>query len=208
MPEPIAVWEGSHVAVRCSMSQSLERRPPWWDREFDVDGRPIRLDVRVSATRVWGNVCEVVEKLRGDSTEAQELLEKAVAAVSVYLNKKNAGPQDSGGLLVLSVHRGASRRARRERLVQTIGGASELSEMLRAPDWVEAADRRLFLEKLVSALRPQNRSILQLRIKGLEWEEIGRFLNVGASAARQRFWKDVRRAHLALLQSHWSSGDK
>jgi DNA-directed RNA polymerase specialized sigma24 family protein len=189
------------------MSQSLESRPPWWDREFDLSGRTIRPDVRTAAIKVWGNVCEVVEKIRGDCAEAQELLEKAVAAVSIYLNKNNVGLHDPGGLLVVAVHRAASRLSRRERVVQAVGGASELSEMLRAPDWIEAADRRLFLQQLVSKLLPENRIILRLRIKGLEWEEIGKFLNVDASKARNRFWQDVRRAHLGLLHRDKDSGE-
>jgi DNA-directed RNA polymerase specialized sigma24 family protein len=190
------------------MSQSLESRPPWWDREFDLSGRTIRPDVRTAAIKVWGNVCEVVEKIRGDCAEAQELLEKAVATVSIYLNKNNVGLHDPGGLLVVAVHRAASRLSRRERVVQTIGGTSELSEILRAPDWLEAADRRLFLQKLVSELKPENRGILQLRIRGLEWQEIGRFLQVDSTMARRHFWKDVRRAHLRLLHSARGGGKK
>lgn len=190
------------------MSQSIGERPPWWDREFDLAGRAIRPDVRAAAIRIWKNACEVVEKIRGDSTEAQELLEEAVAAVSIYLNKKNAGPSDSGGLLVVAVHRAASRRSRRERVVRAVGGASELSEMLRAPDWVEAADRRLFLEKLVFRLLPVNRVILRLRLKGFGWEEIGKFLRVDASIARNRFWQDLRMAHLGLLYRDRDSGER
>jgi hypothetical protein len=190
------------------MSQSLESRPPWWDREFDLSGRPIRPDVRTAAIKVWGNVCEVVEKIRGDYAEAQELLEKAVAAISIYLNKNNVGLHDPGGLLVVAVHRAASRLSRREGVVQAAGGTSELSEMLSAPDWVEAADRRLFLQKLVSELQPENRGILRLRIRGLEWQEIGRLLQVDSTLARKRFWKDVRRAHLRLLHGAEGSGEK
>jgi DNA-directed RNA polymerase specialized sigma24 family protein len=149
----------------------------------------------------------VVAKIRGDSAEAQELLEEAVAAVSVYLNKKDVGPGDACGLLVKAVDRAASRRSRRERVVQAVGGASELSELVRAPDWIEAADRRLFLQKLVSKLLPENRIILRLRIKDLGWEEIGEFLNVDASKARNRFWQDVRRAHLGLLHRDKDSGE-
>ena len=190
------------------MSQSLESRPPWWDREFDLAGRPIRPDVRTAAVKVWRTVCDVVEKIRGDCAEAQELLEKAVATVSIYLNKKNVGLHDPGGLLVVAVHRAASRLSRRERVVQTVGGTSELSEILRAPDWLEAADRRLFLHKLVSELQPENRGILQLRIRGLEWQEIGRFLQVDSTLVRNRFWKDVRRAHLKLLHSARGGSEK
>jgi DNA-directed RNA polymerase specialized sigma24 family protein len=190
------------------MSQPLESRSLWWDRELDEAGRPIRLDVRAAAIEVWGKVCEIVEKRRGNCAEAQELLERAVAEVSVYLNKRNAGPQDPSGLLVVAVYRAASRLAHRERLDQTVDDPNAPSEMLRAPDWLEAADRRLFLQKLVSLLLPENRVILQLRIRGLEWEEIASLLQVDSAFVRNRFWKDVRRAHLDLLTAPMPGGKK
>ncbi len=71
------------------MSQSIEKCPPWWNRwwvrEIIKVGRVIRPDVRSAAINVWDNVCDVVAKIRGDTTEAPEILDNAVAVVSVYL---------------------------------------------------------------------------------------------------------------------------
>lgn len=184
--------------------------PPWWDREFDERGIAIRTDVREAAHRVWPNVRVEVERVLGDFTDAPELLENAIAAVSKYLNHHNAEPQDPGALLILAVHRLAHRVARRRRRIQAIGGSSELAERLRAPDWIAQADRRIFLKQLVSCLSPENRGILYLRMDDFSWEEIARIRGIAASTLRSDFWCDVRRAHLKLLRkpasSEWQRG--
>ena len=179
---------------------SSPERPPWWDREVDEFGSTIRADVRESARRIWGRVCVSVRSALGDSSEAQELLEKAVASVSRYLDRNDVAPHDPSGLLIVSVYRLARRLARRRGRVQAVGGTSELAEILKAPDWSEAADRRIFLEQLVRGLKERNRAILRLRIAGYEWSEIAEMLKVDLSAARKAFWKDVRRAYLHLLR--------
>jgi RNA polymerase sigma factor (sigma-70 family) len=178
---------------------SSPERPPWWDRDVDESGSAIRIDVREAARRIWGRVCADVRSVLGDSTEAQELLEKAVASVSRYLDRNNVPAHDPSGLLIVSVHRSARRLARQRQRVQSVGGTSELAEILKAPDWSEVADRRIFLEQLVRALKERNRAILRLRIAGYEWSEIATMLKVDLSAVRKAFWKDVRRAHLHLL---------
>jgi DNA-directed RNA polymerase specialized sigma24 family protein len=200
--------EGSHVALQTSMPQSTERHPQWWDREVDDAGRPIRPDVRSAAIRVWKNICDVVARIRGNSAEAPELLDKAVGTVSAYLNKKHCELGDPGGLLVVAVHRAATRLSRRESVVPVVGGTSELAEMLRAPDWTEVADRRLILQRLAATLLPLSQAILRLRLKDMTWTEIGKLLGMDASIARSRFWQDVRRAHLELFTPPKSSGKK
>ncbi len=187
------------------MSPFLQKCPPWWDRELDDAGRVIRADVRSAAIKVWQNVCDVVEKVRGDTSEACELLDKAVTTISFYLDKKGVGETDPGGLLVVAVHRAEKRRSRRERVIQAAGGTSELSEMLKAPDWVEFVERQLFLERLSSALSPATQAMLRLRMKGLTWTEIGKFLGKSPAAVRSQFWQDVRKAHLAILAPSKSS---
>jgi DNA-directed RNA polymerase specialized sigma24 family protein len=174
--------------------------PPWWDREFDERGRPIRTDVREAAHRVWSYIRAEVERILGDSTDPPELLESAVASVSKYLNHRKAEPQDPSGLLILAVHRLAHRVARQRGRIQAIGGSSELSERLRAPDWIVQADRRIFLKQLVSCLSPENQGILYLRMDDFSWEEISRIRGIAALTLRSDFWRDVRRAHLKLLR--------
>jgi DNA-directed RNA polymerase specialized sigma24 family protein len=181
--------------MRCSSNT-----PPWWDREIDDRGKPIRSDVREAAHRVWQQVCVVAENILGDSTDAPELFEKAVVAVSKYLSKQNADPHDPSGLLIVAVHRLARRLARQRGRVQAIGGVSELSERLRAPDWTVQADRSIFLQELVIYLSPENQGILRLRMDDFEWEEIARMRRVAPVTLRSNFWRDVRRAHLKLLR--------
>jgi DNA-directed RNA polymerase specialized sigma24 family protein len=186
------------------MAHSSKSLPAWWDREFDSSGKPIRTDVRAAAIKVWESVCALVAGIRGNSAEAQELLERAVASVSKYLDKNDVGTegsQDPGGLLVVAVHRLAWRLSRRESRIQSIGSANELADILRAPDWIGEADRRIFLDKLLSALRPETRTVLRLRMEDLEWEEIGNMLQIDASLARTRFWRDVRKAYLKMVRT-------
>lgn len=82
-----------------------------------------------------------------------------------------------------------------------VGPASELAEILRAPDWRAQTDRQLFVEELARELDPRTRGILRLRMAGYDWNEIGRAIHMSASAARTAFWRDVRRTHLRLLDS-------
>jgi DNA-directed RNA polymerase specialized sigma24 family protein len=127
------------------------------------------------------------------------------------LNHHNAEPQDPSGLLILAVHRLAHRVARQRGRIQAIGGSSELSERLRAPDWIVPADRRIFLEQLVCCLSPENRGLLYLRMDDFSWKEIARIRGIAPLTLRANFWRDVRRAHLKLLRkptsSEWPSGD-
>src|SRR5436309_15429836 len=79
--------------------------PPWWDHRYDDTGRLIRKDVRDAAAKVWGRVCQQVQRILGDIEDAGELLEKAVYAVSKYLNRHGAEAQDPSGLLIVAVNR-------------------------------------------------------------------------------------------------------
>jgi DNA-directed RNA polymerase specialized sigma24 family protein len=175
-------------------------RFPWWDREVDDSGSTIRTDVREAARRIWGRVRINVRGVLGDSSDAPELLEKAVASVSRYLDKYSVAPHDPSGLLITAVRQLARRLDRRHRRELPIGGTNDLAKILKAPDLSDAVDRHLFLEQLVRALKERNRGILRLRIVGYEWSEIGEMLKVDPAAARKDFWRDVGRAYLKLLR--------
>jgi DNA-directed RNA polymerase specialized sigma24 family protein len=190
------------VPAQFAVHRFMGRSPsisPWWDREFDEHGKPIRTDVREAAQRVWQQVQAEVEKILGDSTDAPELFENAVRAVSTYLGRQNAEPHDPSGLLIVAVHRLGRRLARHRGRVQAIGASSELSERLRAPDWTAQADRSIFLKELTNHLSPENQGILRLRMDDFEWDEIARMRRVSPRTLRSNFWRDVRRAHLKLL---------
>jgi DNA-directed RNA polymerase specialized sigma24 family protein len=190
------------VCVRFMPSQAL---PPWWDREIDEEsGQTLRADVRESAHRVWKGVCSRARYLLGDDADAPELLESTVKAVSRYLNKQGVPPfaAELDGLLSLAFHRSLLRLARQRRRLEPVGGIHEIAQLLRAPDWSEEVDRRLLLEQLAHNLGARSRTILRLRISGHSWKEIGRILEMTPVLARKTFWREIRKAHLRLVQAH------
>jgi DNA-directed RNA polymerase specialized sigma24 family protein len=181
-----------------------EHLPPWWDREVDErSGVAIRSDVRESAHKVWKSVCMRARRVLGDASDAPELLESAVRSVSRYLNKNSVSlnTADPGGLLVLAFYRSLQRLARQRRRFESIGAGSELAEILRAPDWSDEVDRRLFLEQLARELSDTDRAILRFRLSGYSWREIARMLQTSPDAVRRNFWREIRRAHLRLLRT-------
>ena len=135
--------------------QRSETAPLWWDRVDDESGRPLRGDVRESARRVWPSVCAQARRILGDVADAAELLESAIRKISVYLDKNNVPlhAADPGGLLLLATSRAFKRLARHRGQVKSTDQDSALAEVLRAPDWREEVDRRLFVERL---LVPEN----------------------------------------------------
>ena len=180
------------------------RSPLWWDREIDEEtGRAIRGDVREAGHRVWNTVCLKAQHILGDANDAPELLERAIKTISRYLDKHQAVPysNDPAGLLVLAFHRSLYRLASRRNRIILLGDGTAVAEMLRAPDWRQATDHRLFLEELARELSNESRLILRLRIIGYDWKEIARMLGARLPVLRQRFWRDLRRAHLTLLRT-------
>lgn len=179
-----------------------DRLPLWWDREIDDEtGRPIRGDVREAGHQIWTWLRIKTQHVLGDENEAPELLEKSVKAISRFLDKNKVPDysNDLRGLLTLACHRSIRRLALRRNRIHLIGQGADLAEMLRAPDWRQEIDRNLFLEELARNLSTESRFILRLRMAGYDWKEIARTLGITSLAARQRFWRDVRRAHLMLL---------
>ena len=83
-------------------------------------------------------MCARVRSILGDSSEAPDLLEKAVASVSRSLDRNGAAPHDPSGLLIVEVRRSAQRLAGRRRREPAVGGTSEPAESLKAPDWSDA----------------------------------------------------------------------
>lgn len=177
---------------------------PWWDREIDEKtGRPFRADVREAAHRVWKRVCAKAQEILGDPGDAAEVMESSVKTISRYLDKNNVPlcSADPAGLLILACYRTLRRLAGRRWRIKFVGAPSELAEVVCAPDWRDEADRRLFLAELSRQFDARSRGILRLRIAGYDWKAIARMQDMSASALRQGFWRDVRKAHLRLLRA-------
>lgn len=185
-----------------------DRTPVWWDRETDErSGRELRPDVRQAGHKVWQWVCAKAEELLGDPNDAAEVLEASVKTASRYLDTKGVAlhSADHAGLVAVISYRSLLRLATKRR-VKLIGFSSNLAEALRAPDWRDEVDRRLFIEELGRELDSGTRGLLRLRINGFDWKEIGRMIGVSPEAVRRKFWRDVRKAHVRLMVAGKQSG--
>jgi DNA-directed RNA polymerase specialized sigma24 family protein len=145
-------------------------------------------------------VCAQVYKILGDFSEAPELLERSVDEVSLYLDKINQPPTEPGGLLFVAVYRLARRLARRRHRVQAVGNLSDLPDLPTAADLEDRLQRQIFVDELLAKLRPENQGVLRLRLEGFSWEEIGTMFQIDPTVLQKRFWRDVRKVHLHILE--------
>jgi len=176
----------------CNMEKP-ERILPWWDRENDRTGRPIRTDVRSAAQEVWTEACRRTEALLADRGQAADLMEESVAQVSRYLDHIEA-PQScpKNGLLLLAFSRSLRRVATRSKRLQFAGGAVDLSSLVVDSGWSRQMDARLELEKIVRNLSETNGMVLTLRHAGYNWEEVAQRLGTSVSGIRNSFWREVK----------------
>lgn len=188
---------------------SADRLPLWWDREIDDEtGARLRPDVREAGHKVWKLVCARSREILGDEADAAEVLEACVRTISRYLDKRGVSlnSADPSGLLILAAYRSFRRVAKKRNRIEFLGPTTELAEMLRAPSWGNRVDRELFLDELARELNNKTRGTLRLRMADYDWKEIGRMLRMTPTAARTAFWRDVRRAHLRLLEARHLKG--
>ena len=177
----------------CNMGKP-ETTLPWWDREVDRVGRPIRADVRSAAHEVWEEACRWTRTRLADPAQVADLMEGAVAQVSRYLDRIDA-PQSSrkNGLLLLAYSRALRRLATKSSRLEPIGGAVELSNRAVDHGWSRQLNARLDLENLVRKLSERNSTVLALRSAGYEWKEIADLLGMSVALVRNSFWREVRR---------------
>jgi hypothetical protein len=95
------------------MAEDGRNAPVWWDRESDSSGRQIRADVRAAAHEIWPSACRHTQALLHDTGDAAELMEKAVAQVSQYLDRACADPysQNTKGILMCAFCRAGTRQS-------------------------------------------------------------------------------------------------
>jgi predicted transcriptional regulator len=176
----------------CSMARP-ERTFPWWDREVDRAGKPIRTDVRPAAHEIWADACRRTRAHLADPAQAAELMETTVAQVSRYLDRIGApwSPRKNG-LLMLAFSRALQRYAAKSSRLEPIGGASELSCRAIDHGWSRQVNARLDLEHIIRRLSGRNTTVLALRAAGHDWKEIANLLGTTVAAARNGFWREVK----------------
>jgi len=176
----------------------MARRPFWWDRELDYSGKPIRADVRTAAHEVWGQACDRVEAILGDTSDAAGLMERSVAQVSRYLDRIGSTPfaEGTNGLLISAFCRALRRYASKLHRIELVGDISDFSEQSPARNSTTKEDCRLDAEKAARRLSPRGRTMLELRRVGFEWKEIAEVLKTTDTAARAEFSRELKRARL------------
>src|SRR5579864_4822790 len=164
----------------------------WWDRDVDLTGKRIRLEVRSAAHDVWKQACRRTQAVLGDTSAAADLMESAVMQVSRYLDRV-AAPTSSRihGLLLTAFYRGLRRHACKLQRLEFVGGTAELSAHVRDNGWVHRIDATLDLQKIFMQLSENNGAILLLRAEGFEWKEIARRLDTSVPTIRNSFWREI-----------------
>jgi hypothetical protein len=174
--------------------------PLWWDRELDPTGKLIRLDVRSAAREVWSDACNQTRALLGEPCEAAGLMERSVAQISRYLNRRGVATfsQDTNGLLMCAFRRALRRHVARLRRVELAPDLSEASERPPARSCTTEEDCRLDAEKAARELSERGRQMYQLRHAGFEWREVAQKLNTTDAAARAEFSRELKRARMKI----------
>lgn len=176
--------------------------PPFWLRATDETGEPIDSRVREAAQLLWPWAYRQVEALLHDAPYAAELLEKVAIDVSTRLHTSpEVGANLKGYLRTSFHHRVRSQLLRINRLVyQGLVRELESAHQMQAPDWIRAIEADLSVEFLVAYLPHPVRHMLNHRLLGFSWREIGGSIGMSAKNAKARFYYGVQSAYESLLK--------
>jgi hypothetical protein len=169
-----------------------ENRLVWWDRDVDQAGRQIRPDVRLAGHEIWACACQRTRAAVGEHAPAAELMERAVAQVSRYLERIGAplSPRKHG-LLLAAFSRTLRRYAAKSARLHVVGGSNELFCCIADERWMSGIYSRLQLENIVRKLSARNGNIFMLRAAGYKWKEIARLFGSSVAAVRSGFWREI-----------------
>ena len=185
------------------------KSPLWWDQELDPTGKSIRLDVRSAAREVWNEACIRTRTVLGEASEAASLMERSVAQISRYLNRRGAADfsQDTSGLLMCAFSRALRRHIAKLRRIELAHDLSDVSEPGPSRSCTSEEDCRLDAEKAARQLSARGRQMYELRHEGFEWKEIAEILNTTDAAARAEFSRELKRARRKMMNRCLSSAD-
>jgi DNA-directed RNA polymerase specialized sigma24 family protein len=169
-----------------------ENRLVWWDRDVDQAGRRIRPDVRLAGHEIWACACQRTRAAVGEHAPAAELMERAVAQVSRYLERVGAplSPRKHG-LLLAAFSRTLRRYAAKSARLHVVGDSNELFCYIADERWMSGIYSRLQLENIVRKLSARNGNIFVLRAAGYKWKEIARLFGSSVAAVRSGFWREI-----------------
>lgn len=191
------------VAQGASMSSVSDCSLPWWDREVDATGKPLRVDVRNAACKLWNDACQQTQYLLGEPYDATELMERSVAQVSRYLDRR-AIPlfnQDLSALLMCAFCRSLRKYFAKLHRFQLTANVAELSAAATALSWPSNQDCRLDAERAIGQFSEKAREMYELRRAGFDWNEVAAQLSISSTAARAKFSRELRRVRLKYIRS-------
>ena len=187
-----------------------EQVPPLWIRARDSQGRSIDPRVVAVSERLWPWAYRHVQRELRDPASAAQLVEGVALKVSDRLHAEPGVAQNLAGYFITAFHRQVRRQLLKESRVTYEGLLRELerNHRLAGPDWEAAIQRELCLQILVDQLPHQSRHMLNCRILGFTWNEIGRSLRISGKQARSRFYYALDKLHAKLLASRARSADQ
>jgi DNA-directed RNA polymerase specialized sigma24 family protein len=168
----------------------------WWDRDVDEKGRRIRSDLRMIAPEIWDWACKCTQSRLGDIAPAAELMDKAIAQASAYLDKC-AVPLNSDshshltGLMRRCFWSVLQRQAKQLRRMELVGDNSKLSHLAADLTWSNRIESRIECERIVGLLSDKCRRILALRDAGYDWREIAAVLGTTPGAVKKSFLREI-----------------
>jgi DNA-directed RNA polymerase specialized sigma24 family protein len=175
----------------------------------DSRGRPIDSRVIAVAERLWPWAYRRVERELHDAASAAQIVERVAIEVSSRLQDDPGVDRNLVGYFITAFLRQVRQQFLRENRVTYEGLVSELelNHHLTAPDWVAALEREWCLNVLVDHLPHQARHMLNYRILGFSWNEIGRVLRISGKQARSRFYYELNKLHTKLLGTTTNDAD-
>lgn len=176
--------------------------PPLWIGERDSKDQPVEPTVRESAQRIWRRVVYYVRKERSDDTNAAEVFEEAVHAVSRRMQRDNESEpihNIDSYLFHSFVHR-FLRRVRREDRIQYYDSSEALDSIgRRSPkNPMTELENRILLKQVISAMDSRIREMFALRSAGHSWKEVGRQFGISAHNAEVQFAYGLKKAKTRL----------
>lgn len=174
--------------------------PPFWLRSTDESGEAIDPRVREAARLLWPWAYRQVEALLHDAPCAAELLEEVAMDVSTRLHASSeVGANLKGYLRTSFHHRVRSQLLRINRLVyQGLVRELESAHQMQAPDWIRVIEAELSVQFLVAYLPHPVRHMLNCRLLGFSWREIGDLVEASAKNVKARFYYGVQSAYDSL----------
>jgi DNA-directed RNA polymerase specialized sigma24 family protein len=157
-----------------------------------VKERPIDPEVRSAMEQLWPWFWGYVGGQLGDPDRAADLAEVVAYRVSGYL-KSQSQVRSLGGLCrVAAMHFVASTKAK-ERRIEFRGLSQEIEGSLAesTSDWQEV-ELWIWVHQILQGQDREISLMLQLRVLGKTWDEVGKSLGLSGGQARLRFWRALR----------------